>query len=97
MAFLQSERENLAAEVNDICAGAVFGQPRLLRGRNRYRLWGRIRVCPCSLNGFIEALNGLVQSAKRRAHGYRRFETTRAVFFLIAGKLDLSKISPHAA
>src|SRR6516165_10697976 len=39
-------------------------------------------------NGFIEALNGLFQAAKRKARGYTRFATMRTVLFLIAGKLD---------
>lgn len=48
-------------------------------------------------NGFLEALNGLFQAAKRKARGYTRFSTMRTVLFLIAGKLDFSKINPHAA
>lgn len=48
-------------------------------------------------NGFLEALNGLFQSAKRRARGYGRFGTIRTVIFLLAGKLDFSKLNPHAA
>jgi transposase len=48
-------------------------------------------------NGFIEALNGLFQAAKRKARGYTRFATMRTVLFLIAGKLDFTKINPHAA
>lgn len=48
-------------------------------------------------NGFLEALNGLFQAAKRKARGYGRFSTIRAVIFLIAGKLDFSGINPHAA
>ena len=55
--------------------------------------WARTR----QTNGFIEALNGLFQSAKRRARGYGRFETIRTVFFLIAGKLDFSRLNPHVA
>jgi transposase len=46
-------------------------------------------------NGFLEALNGLFQSAKRRARGYGRFATIRTVIFLLAGKLDFSKLNPH--
>ena len=41
-------------------------------------------------NGFIEAINGLFQAAKRKARGYARFQTMRTVIFLIAGKLDFS-------
>jgi transposase len=47
-------------------------------------------------NGFIEALNGLFQAAKRKARGYTRFETMRTVLFLIAGKLDFTQINSHA-
>lgn len=48
-------------------------------------------------NGFLEAINGLFQAAKRKARGYTRFETMRTVLFLIAGKLDFSRINPHVA
>jgi transposase len=48
-------------------------------------------------NGFLEALNGLFQSAKRRARGFTRLSTIRTVLFLIAGKLDFQTINPHAA
>lgn len=48
-------------------------------------------------NGFLEALNGLFQAAKRKARGYGRFSTIRTVIFLIAGKLDFAHINPHAA
>ena len=48
-------------------------------------------------NGFLEAINGLFQAAKRKARGYTRFETMKTVLFLIAGKLDLTALNPHAA
>jgi len=48
-------------------------------------------------NGFIEAINGLFQAAKRKARGYTRFTTMRTVLFLIAGKLDFSAFNPHAS
>jgi transposase len=47
-------------------------------------------------NGFIEAINGLFQAAKRKARGYARFETMRTVLFLIAGKLDFSPFNENA-
>ena len=47
-------------------------------------------------NGFLEALNGLFQAAKRRARGFTRFDTIRTVIFLIAGKLDFGAVNPHA-
>ena len=48
-------------------------------------------------NGFLEALNGLFQAAKRRARGYNSIHTMRTVIFLIAGKLDFHRLNPHAA
>lgn len=53
--------------------------------------WARSR----QTNGFLEALNGLFQAAKRKARGYGRLETIRTVIFLLAGKLDFSKINPY--
>ena len=47
-------------------------------------------------NGFLEAINGLFQAAKRRARGYGRFDTIKTVIFLISGKLDFQAINPHA-
>ncbi|BDC45145.1 hypothetical protein PTKU15_84420 [Paraburkholderia terrae] len=43
-------------------------------------------------NGFIEAINGLFQAAKRKAREYARFETMRTVLSLIAGKLRLLRL-----
>jgi transposase len=48
-------------------------------------------------NGFLEALNGLFQAAKRRARGFTRLSTIRTVIFLIAGKLDFRAVNPHAS
>lgn len=47
-------------------------------------------------NGFLEALNGLFQAAKRKARGYTSIHTMRTVIFLIAGKLDFHRLNPHA-
>lgn len=47
-------------------------------------------------NGFLEAINGLFQAAKRRARGFASFDTIRTVVFLIAGKLDFAAVNPHA-
>ena len=38
--------------------------------------------------GFLEAVNGLVQSAKRRARGYRSTKNLINMAYLIAGKFD---------
>ena len=48
-------------------------------------------------NGFLEALNGLFQAAKRRARGFVRMSTIRTVIFLIAGKLNFRSLNPHTA
>lgn len=55
--------------------------------------WARSRMT----NGFLEALNGLFQAAKRKARGYGRLSTIRTVIFLIAGKLDFRTLNPHVA
>ncbi|MBK6294471.1 MAG: ISL3 family transposase [Rhodoferax sp.] len=47
-------------------------------------------------NGFLEAINGLFQAAKRRARGFTRIDTIKTVVFLIAGHLDFRAINPHA-
>lgn len=46
-------------------------------------------------NGFLEAINGLFQAAKRRARGFGRFSTIRTVIFMIAGKLNFSNVNHH--
>ena len=48
-------------------------------------------------NGFLEAINGLFQAAKRRARGFQRLSTISTVIFLIAGNLDFSALNPHAS
>lgn len=37
----------------------------------------------------IEAINGIIQTARRRARGYRNFENLRAIAYWMAGNLDL--------
>jgi transposase len=53
--------------------------------------WTRTR----QTNGFLEALNGLFQAAKRKARGYGTLKTIRTVIFLLIGKLDFSRINPY--
>ena len=55
--------------------------------------WARTR----QTNGFLEALNGLIRAAKRKARGYRSFQTMRTVIFLVAGKLDFDRLNSHLA
>ena len=47
--------------------------------------------------GFIEAINGLFQAAKRKARGYTRFQTMKTVIFLIAGRVNFGAANPDAA
>jgi hypothetical protein len=53
-------------------------------------VWTRSR----RTNGFIEAINGLFQAAKRKAGGYTRLQTMKTVLFQIAGK-SISRPSTH--
>jgi len=43
-------------------------------------------------NGIMEAINGLVQSAKRRARGYRSVKNLSTMIYLIAGGLKLNTV-----
>jgi transposase len=49
-------------------------------------------------NGVLEAINGLVQAAKRRARGYRNVNYLITMIYLLLGKLDfqLPALSPAA-
>jgi transposase len=40
-------------------------------------------------NGLIEAINGIIQAAKRKARGFRTVRNLVAVIYLIGGKLDI--------
>jgi transposase len=53
--------------------------------------WARTRIT----NGFLEALTGVFQAAKRKARGFRSLRTIRTVIFMLAGKLDFSLLNPH--
>ncbi len=41
-------------------------------------------------NGYVEAVNGLIQAAKRRARGYKTTKNLINMAYLIAGKLDFA-------
>jgi ATP dependent DNA ligase domain len=44
-----------------------------------------------------DLINGLFQTAKRKSSGYSRFRTIRTIIFLIAAKLDFSRINLYVA
>lgn len=46
-------------------------------------------------NGFLEALKGLFQAARRKARGHRSLATMRPVIFLLAGMLDFTRVNPY--
>lgn len=48
----------------------------------------------CQANGFLEALNGLFQAAKRRARDFTRMSTTRTAIFLHAARELLPSFAP---
>jgi transposase len=45
-------------------------------------------------NGMLEAFNGLIQAAKRRARGFRSTANLDAMVYLLFGKLDLRTPAP---
>ncbi len=45
-------------------------------------------------NGMLEAFNGLIQSTKRRARGYRNPQTLILMAYLIADKLSFNLPNP---
>ncbi|QZE13384.1 transposase [Halosquirtibacter laminarini] len=46
-------------------------------------------------NGILEGLNSIVQSAKRRARGFKKTENFITMIYLITGKLDFRKVNKH--
>jgi len=46
-------------------------------------------------NGILEGFNSIFQAAKAKARGYHRYDTIKAIIYLLTGKLDFSKINPH--
>ena len=44
-------------------------------------------------NGVLAALNGLFQTARRRARGFKRLATIQGLIFLIPAKLDFHAIN----
>ena len=41
-------------------------------------------------NAVAEGINSMIQSAKRRARGFRTFESYECMIYLVVGKLNLS-------
>ncbi len=45
-------------------------------------------------NGPMEAINGIIQTAKRKARGFRNFEYFKTAIYLIGSKLKFDLPSP---
>lgn len=71
-------------------------EPMVKFGRTLRRHWDGILgyYQNYTTSAAIEAINGLLQLAKRRARGYRRFENFQAIAYWTAGKLTLKNSSP---
>lgn len=71
-------------------------EPMVKLGRTLRRHWEGILgyYQNHTTSAAIEAINGHLQLAKRRARGYRRFENFRAIAYWIAGKLTLKNSTP---
>ncbi|MFC7339708.1 ISL3 family transposase, partial [Haloferula chungangensis] len=71
-------------------------EPMVKLGRTLRRHWDGILgyYQNYTTSAAIEAINGLLQLAKRRARGYRRFENFRAIAYWIAGNLTLKNQCP---
>jgi len=46
-------------------------------------------------NGLLEGLNSLIQAARAKGRGYRTVRNVKIIVYLLAGKLNFTKISPH--
>jgi transposase len=97
--ILQRKQPNVVRQLLEAwCTGVMRSKvepmkkvAKMIRGHlDGIVAWTRTR----QTNGFLEAINGLFQAAKRRARGFTRFSTMRMVIFLIAGKLDFTTVNP---
>ena len=46
-------------------------------------------------NGLLEGLNSLIQAAKAKARGFRKFKYFRIIVFLVTGKLNFANFNKH--
>jgi transposase len=91
--FLPENRPIGASLLAGWCAWAQRSRlaPMVALARTLRRHWqGVINWFESQIsNGVLEAINGLVQAAKRRARGYRNVEYMITMIYLLLGKLDL--------
>jgi hypothetical protein len=95
-AFYDQPAEDAEAYLLRWCLGALHSGLEPLIGfvETVFEHWGGIVAWHTKhINtGVLEAINSLVQAAKRRARGYRTKKNLIAMTYLIAGKLDLAVI-----
>ncbi len=46
-------------------------------------------------NGILEGFNSMVQAAKAKARGFKKFEYFRTIIYLLLGKLDFKKLNNY--
>jgi transposase len=83
-------REHLKAVINWCRRSRMEAFVKLARSLHKHMsgILGYFRNYTTS--AAIEAVNGLLQLARRRARGYRRFENFRAIAYWIAGGLEIN-------
>lgn len=91
-------RENGAKLMKAWCAWATHSRlaPMVEVSRTLRRHWaGVVRWFESRItNGIVEAFNGLIQAAKRRARGFRTTANLVTMIYLLFGKLDLNIPAP---
>jgi transposase len=91
--FTPENRREGAALLTSWCAWAARSRlpPMVKLARTIKRHWdGVVNWFDSQIsNGVLEAINGLIQAAKRRARGFRTTENLVAMVYLLLGKLDL--------
>jgi transposase len=98
--FQPENRDVGASMLSSWCAWAQRSRlaPMIELARTLRRHWvGVVNWFDSQIsNGVLEAINGLVQAAKRRARGYRNVNYLITMIYLLLGKLDfqLPAISP---
>jgi hypothetical protein len=45
------------------------------------------------INGILERLNSLIQSAKSKARGFKTFQSLKVVIYLVTGDLNFTKMN----
>jgi transposase len=78
-----------AATFNGVPGDPIIDVARTIRSHQDGILrWFTSRVN----NGILEGINSLVQAAKAKARGYRSDRNLATIIYLIAGKLDLTRL-----